>query len=258
MQQNLFAQIASQAGPHRDHLLRPVSGAVKKMVEDILELVIGGGGENLFNPWSDVDGNDQEGADARRRDNLRRYLSERLAWAEETGQRPWLLVGEAVGYQGGRFSGIAFTSERLILAGRLGADYETSSRRVEGWSEPSATIVWGTLDTINRIRQEEENHREEADGGPEDDVARRVILWNTVPWHPHRPGEPLTNRTPTSAETKQGLEIVKAVIDIVQPQGVLGIGRIAAETLGAERIRHPAHGGAAQFRTQLQAHLLGR
>ena len=89
MQQNLFAQIASQADPHRDHLLRPVSGAVKKMVEDILELVIGGGGENLFNPWSDVDGNDQEGADARRRDNLRRYLSERLAWAEETGRGCW-------------------------------------------------------------------------------------------------------------------------------------------------------------------------
>lgn len=248
MQQDLFSPIGTDVGPWRDYHGQPAASHIVETVETVVGAVADGGGENLFNPWRDSDSNDQTGASERRANNLRRYLTERLAWAEETGQRPWLLVGEAVGYQGGRFSGIAFTSERLILAGRLGNDYETSSTRPEGWSEPSATIVWGTLDAINA--QGTENRQ-----AANEDVARRVILWNTVPWHPHRPEAPLTNRTPTAGETQRGLEIVEAVIGAVQPAGILGIGRIAAETLGVERIRHPAHGGANRFRTQLIQHL---
>ena len=60
------------------------------------------------------------------------------------GRSPLLLVGEAMGYAGGRFSGLAFTAERT-LAG-WGPPYEATSLRPEGWAEQSGTIVHGALD----------------------------------------------------------------------------------------------------------------
>ena len=48
------------------------------------------------------------GAPAQRRANPAEYLNARA------GRAPSLLVGEAMGYAGGRFSGIAFTAERTL------------------------------------------------------------------------------------------------------------------------------------------------
>ena len=112
------------------------------------------------------------GAPAIRLDNLRRYLEERAA-------APALAVGEAAGYQGMRWSGIAFTSERDLA--RWGLPYRgTSIGRPRGWSEPSGTIVHKLLDQLG--------------------AERAVVLWNTVPAHPFFPGRPLSNRRPTAEE----------------------------------------------------------
>jgi uracil-DNA glycosylase family 4 len=84
---------------------------------------------------------------------------------------------------------------------------------------------------------------------------RRVILWNTVPTHPHLADKPLSNRRPTRPEVAAGLTYVQRLIDIVQPRLLVGVGRIAAETLGSRAVyvRHPAQSGATAFRAGMRA-----
>jgi uracil-DNA glycosylase len=146
-------------------------------------------------------------------------------------------LGEAAGYQGMRWSGIAFTSERDLL--RWGAPYQLTSDRPEGWSEPSGTIVHRTLEQLG--------------------AERRVVLWNTVPHHPHHPGRPLSNRRPSAAEVAAGAVYVERLLEQLQPRLVLAVGRIAEAVLGdrAAYIRHPANGGATQFAAGISRALAG-
>ena len=66
--------------------------------------------ENVFNPWRDFDHATEIGPEAPeiRRKNLRRYLALREI-------AHYLFIAEALGYQGGHFSGVAITSERILL-----------------------------------------------------------------------------------------------------------------------------------------------
>jgi hypothetical protein len=169
---------------------------------------------------------DAPGGAARRRANLARYLDDRRT-------RPLLLVGEAMGYNGGRFSGIAFTAERTLL--RWGPPYETSGLRPEGYAEQSGTIVHGLLDQLG--------------------AERVVLLWNVVPAHPHRPGAALSNRTPTSSELRAGADVLGELVGLVRPRGIVPVGRSAERALrelgipALPAVRHPANGGATAFRT---------
>ena len=159
-----------------------------------------------FNQYADAGPDDVAGAAAIRLANLRAYLHER-AGADVVA------LGEAGGYQGMRWSGIAFTSERDLQ--RWGDPYRCScaARR---WSEPSGTIV----------------HRVLGELGAE----RRVILWNTVPTHPHRPGVPLSNRRPTVAEVAAGAEFAERLI-AARAAGDRRRGR-TDRRVGARRVGH--------------------
>ncbi len=98
-------------------------------------------------------------------------LRERLGeYLETRRDAPLLLVGEAAGYRGARVSGIPFTSERQLTGA--------------GPAEATATVV----------------HRVLAELGLEEDV----LLWNLVPTHPHRPGNPSSNRPPTQRGDPRG------------------------------------------------------
>ena len=164
-----------------------------------------------------------------RLENLRHYLSERQ-------NADVLAVGEAAGYQGMRWSGIAFTSEFDLL--RWGGPYQRSSRRARPWREPSGTIVHGILDELG--------------------AEQRVILWNTVPTHPHAPGLPLSNRRPSSAEISEGRRYAERLIALVNPRLLLGVGRIACAAFPeAQYVRHPAQSGATAFRMGMRAALNG-
>ena len=133
------------------------------------------------------------------------------AYLESRADAPLLLVGEAPGYRGARISGIPFTSERQLTG--------------SGPAEATATIV----------------HRVLAELG----LAGQVLLWNVVPTHP---GSATSNRPPTAAEVAAGLPFAQA---LAEGRRIVAVGRIAAAALGAEYVRHPSHGGLAEFREGL-------
>src|SRR6516225_12043203 len=65
----------------------------------------------VFNPWWQIDEENDISphSPAIRRKHLALYFSERLGIARVA------IVGEALGYRGGHFSGIPMTSERMLL-----------------------------------------------------------------------------------------------------------------------------------------------
>lgn len=187
---------------------------------------------NVFNPWSDRD----PGTDMR--DDAPRHRLQRLRQHLDCRPR-WILVGEASGYQGCHVSGIPFTSERLILEGRIPRVPATGrlSGRTRPWSEHSATTVWGTLHDLG--------------------VADRTILWNAFPWHPHQMGDRQSNRTPTPAERRAGLPVLESLLDAFPAATVFAVGRHAETSLRelgreAHYVRHPSMAGAATFRQTLR------
>lgn len=196
----------------------------------------------VFNPWWQSDAANDIGPQAPgiRRYQLRAYLSERIGTAELA------LVGEALGYRGGHFTGIAMTSERILLKGGTGAArcnvFSTIEPRrtskpekiPQGFSEPTAAIVWSTLLRLGM-------------------AADQFVLWNAFPWHSFdaRAGM-LSNRIPTRAELAAGAPALKAFIDLFPFARFVAVGRVAASQLPlAGRVRHPASGGAATFRQQI-------
>jgi uracil-DNA glycosylase len=137
---------------------------------------------------------------------------ERLRAYLEAGQdAPLLLVGEAPGYRGARISGIPFTSERQ-LTGR-------------GPAEASATIVHRVLEEL--------------------ELEESVLLWNVVPTHP---GSATSNRRPTRAEVAQARPFLD---ELAAGRRTIAVGRLAEAVLGGPYVRHPSHGGAADFRAGL-------
>jgi uracil-DNA glycosylase len=192
-----------------------------RFVADLALATIG----TTVNPYSCHDpALDRSGGAAIRRENLRRYLSDHLNPA-------LLLVGEAPSYRGCRFSGIAFTSERTLPVSSW------SSTHPRGWTEPSATIVHRVLRGL--------------------DIEDRTMLWNAVPTHPAA-DTPLSNRPPTGPELTAGLVWLGRLIELVEPEVVVAVGRSAESVLpGRQSIRHPANGGSRLFADQLAAMVAG-
>jgi len=126
-----------------------------------------------------------------------------------------ILVGEAAGYRGARISGIPFMSERQLTGA--------------GAAEASATIVQRVLRELG--------------------VVDDVLLWNVVPTHP---GTATSNRRPTRAEVRGARPFLDA---LTRGRRVIAVGRLAAEVLDAPYVRHPSHGGAAQFAEGLRHRL---
>ncbi|MFM7551512.1 MAG: uracil-DNA glycosylase [Actinomycetota bacterium] len=182
---------------------------------------------DLVNPLRDLDpALDRPDAPAIRRANVLAYLAERPAPVA-------VLAGEAMGWRGGRFSGIAFTSERQLA--QWGEPYAASSLREGGWTESSATIIHGVLEEAG--------------------LERRVVLWNSVPFHPHPPGRPLANRAPRRGEVELGRPFLARLVELLGPAQVIAVGRVAEGSLGdlaTGRVRHPAQGGATECREGLR------
>jgi hypothetical protein len=202
----------------------------------------------VFNPWWQVDKqNDMDSnTPVIRRRHLRAYLHTRL------GKVKLAVIGEALGYRGGHFSGIPMTSERMLL-GKKRDDgitpehvfFSIKPRRTskppecpEGFSEPTATIVWTTLLRLGL-------------------KPKQFVLWNAFPWHSFDPRHGmLSNRMPTKKERSAGLSMLEAFLDLFPRDEIVALGNVAASQLQelnveSHRVRHPASGGAKLFRQQI-------
>jgi uracil-DNA glycosylase len=72
-------------------------------------------------------------------------------------------------------------------------------------------------------------------------LAELVLLWNVVPTHP---GTASSNRAPTRGEVAAGRVFAD---ELAGGRRVIAVGRVAHAAFGGEHVRHPAHGGAAEF-----------
>lgn len=223
---------------------------IKAFISDLQECRTG---ENVFNPWSDTDELDMTNdAPKIRSAHLEHYLRLRSQSAK------WIFIAEALGYQGGRFSGIAMTSERILL-GHQGEippsnvlqtlnPRRTSNpqnpllaktQRQHGFTEPTATIVWKELQHCGID-------------------PFQTIFWNIFPFHPFDQTKgPLSNRPPHAEELRLGAIFVKRLIDLSPSARIIAIGKHAHKTLKQYKIEnspipHPANGGVNDFRTAMR------
>jgi hypothetical protein len=107
----------------------------------------------------------------------------------------------------------------------------TSERQLTGASpaEATATIVQRAL------------HEFELD----------ALCWNVVPTHP---GTATSNRRPSRAEVEASRAFLA---ELLPGRRVLAVGRLAAHVTKAPYVRHPSHGGGAEFRAGLLAFAAG-
>jgi hypothetical protein len=205
---------------------------------------------SVSNPWADWDHDYDidEHAPHHRSNHLRAYLNARLNTAKA------LLIAEAPGYQGAKFSGIPMTCERTLLGHRRGiscADVldatikpqrtsrppEASSKKVRllGFCEPTAAYVWGHM--ANRPG-----------------LSKKIVLWNLFAFHPYKGGDKLTNRKPKGPEILSNRPVLDEFLRLFPDRPILSVGNISEEylTRWGHRYelftRHPANGGGAVFR----------
>ena len=238
----------------------------RKQLDRFLRLLIASPSGAVFNPWWEFDEENDIGphSPAIRRKHLTIYFRERL------GKARLAIVGEALGYRGGHFSGIPMTSERMLLGKQKDAVAALYERRnlehrianggyrrplqilaaikprrtskpsvcADGFSEPTATIVWGALLKTGVLPNE-------------------FVLWNAFPWHSFDPRRGLlSNRMPNQSEQLSGRHALKAFLELFACEQIVALGKIAGaqlEQLGvnAHCVRHPASGGAKLFREQI-------
>ena len=221
-------------------------------IQNFMEQLANCQGEFTFNPWKDTNPDYEiEGAVGIRRKQLKDYLSRRI------GKAKILLIAEACGYQGGHFSGIAMTCERMILNNHpvvdsemiLGYQGERTSRKdspyiikptqkEKGFNEPTDSVVWKAC--------------LEAGLSPDE-----FLLWNIFPFHPYKKGNLLSNRTPAEEELAVGMTYTKALLSMTGGVPIFAIGKKSETTLkqaglSVTGLRHPANGGANIFRGQIK------
>lgn len=183
-------------------------------------------GPNSVNPFDHTDSDN-----AIRRRNLALYL-EQLA----DHQPATLLLGEAPSYRGMRITGVPFTNTTILQRGipQFGMLGSANGYAVpdapRAAAEPTATVMWNALVELDFL----------------------PVLWSAYPLHPHRPGNPLSNRTPSVREAREWAWSWQALMDVFSIRSVVAVGNVAHDiTLesgrSVPRVRHPAHGGREKF-----------
>lgn len=186
--------------------------------------------DDLFNPYRDRhEAYDHPEAPAIRRENLHNYLA---CYSEPPRL---LLLAEAPGPWGCRFSGVPLVSESQLADPAFPISGEGTSLQDVPHKEYSASIYWQKLLPYF----------------PD------FFTWNSVPFHPHQPGKPLSIRNPRRSEVAACEEMLAGLVACLQPERTIAVGRKAERALHeidapCTYVRHPSQGGANLFRSGVQ------
>lgn len=184
--------------------------------------------ENVFNPYSDhCPDHDRPDAPAIRCRNLARMLDGALSLGTDS-----IWFGRDLGYRGGRRTGLALTDEpRLGVLGRtfgnVTIERATATAPV---AERTAQVIWNMIEKL----------------------PTPPFLWNAFPFHPHEPGDPMTNRCHSAREAQLVEDVLASLLGWFKPQRVIALGNDAHRALqrlgwDAICVRHPSYGGQAAF-----------
>lgn len=170
-------------------------------------------------------------------ENLRRYM------AEATKTASILVVGEAAGPWGCRFSGVPFTGEKQLLDPSFPLHGECSSKtkpaRPTKYAPPfiseSAKTFWGVMLPYYG----------------------RFLVWDAFPLHPCNPRDALTVRNPSKSEVAQFGEALRLIKAYMKPTHIVAVGKKAFEELSSLGeasiyVRHPSRGGKEKFTSGIQ------
>lgn len=191
-------------------------------------------GKDVFNPYTDV----CNVYDKNNAHNIRTInLSEILDAAIKKGVNS-IWIGRDLGHRGGRRTGLALTDEAHIFdAGKKWGLNLTQATKGEPFSERTAANIWNF---VNITKQ-------------------NIFMWNVFPFHPHEKDKPLTNRCHTRKEREEGLEFLKALVLLLNPEKIVAIGNDAHKASiklfpnrEIYKIRHPSYGGEKEFSLQLE------
>ena len=206
--------------------------------------------DDLFNPWHDYCAlfDISLCAPQIRRQHLLDYFRARRYTAQ------YLFIGEALSFNGGRFSGIAMTSERMlnnrqtdiVRACQIIPDFDpqhhlwrtsnpdrcnSQAAREHGRIEQSATAVWRAAEQVNLDPS-------------------MFVLWNAVPWHPYilsTEGIPKNRPNLTECERRIGRDRLSDFLDLFPDACPIPFGRIAeielCRVLCSSYIPHPRNAG---------------
>lgn len=201
-----------------------MSKAISRFMERLASIRL----ENVFNPYGErCSHNDRSDAVEIRCRNLETYLCATIEHGIDT-----MWFGRDLGYRGGRRTGVALTDEAHlpILARLLESRSIEQATTGEAVSERTASVIWGMVFEIGQL----------------------PFFWNTFPFHPFEPGEPMSNRAHTRRELQQVWDLNLELLDLLQPQKLVAIGNdahnaLTREGLTCEYVRHPSYGGQADF-----------
>lgn len=189
---------------------------------------------NVFNPYSDIcDLHDKNNASEIRRENLKSAL-----FSISQGSVDDIWIGRDLGYRGGRRTGLALTDEGNL--GNASDIWNAELRQAtlgEECCERTAGNIWRLVRRIDK----------------------RVFMWNIFPFHPHEFDSPFSNRCHTSTERETGLEILKNLVEMLQPSRLIAIGndsynssKRVFQDWPVEKVRHPSYGGEKEFLSQME------
>jgi hypothetical protein len=187
----------------------------------------------VFNQYRDCNHEiDLPAAASIRINNLRGYMEKAMGTASV------LVVGEAAGPWGCRFSGIPFTGEKQLLDKSFPYCGEQSSKAPPGrttkvkppYISKSAEMFWEIMHP----------HQTE------------VLVWDAFPLHSHKADDVLTVRNPTTSEVAHFRKALLLIKTYMKPREVIAVGRKADKELAAmgeprSYVRHPSRGGKGEF-----------
>lgn len=127
-----------------------------------------------------------------------------------------IIVGNAAGHQEARYTGIPFTTEKLLSDGivprvPLPRSKGRIMKRDEVIQNRTAEIVWQTLH--------------------QNGMAESTLLCNAMPWHPEGERGYASDRRPTYREINLGRIYLQAMLDMYPNVPVAAVGVIAEKSL---------------------------